>query len=259
MQLAGNDLGLAVAVGAAVVQRLIEDDENAQALTCIARVDQDRALLHQLAVALEGEIDRGVEHRVAGADEGGNRRPGDVRLVEADALAAGEHGRAGADLAVALAERPGDPAHLEAAGLAPVHAPAQVLEGGAKEALDAVGLEALGVRPLHLLADLLDPAERQGLPGQGTAVRTLDHVRLPGRVVDGLQQARLDLRPLAVADRVDEQFLQRPLHTTLSGKVAGLQYRLLTSCSDAMTAMGSFKEFGGQRGAGAEPGVPLPL
>lgn len=34
-------------------------------------------------------------------------------------------------------------------------------------------------------------------------------------------------------------------NTTLSGKVAGLQYRLLTSCSDSLTAMVSFKESAG--------------
>ena len=100
-----------------------------------------------------------------------------------------------------------------------MHAPAQVLEGGAKEALDVVGLEALGVRPLHLLADLLDPAERQGLLDQGAAVQQLDQVRLTGRVVDGLQQARLDLRLLAVADRVDQQVLQRPLLEQLAEDV----------------------------------------
>ncbi len=82
--------------------------------------------------------------------------PGDLGLVEADALVAGQHRGAGADLAVALAERAGHAGDLEAAGLAAVDAAAQVLEGGAEEALDVVGLEALGVRPLHLLADRLD-------------------------------------------------------------------------------------------------------
>ena len=104
VELPGDDLVTAVAVGAAVLDRLVEGDEDAQAVALIARIDQDRALLHQIAVALEGEVDGGVEQRVAGADEGGDRGPGDMGLVEADALVAREDRRAGADLAVALAQ-----------------------------------------------------------------------------------------------------------------------------------------------------------
>ena len=97
---------------------------------------------------------------------------------------------------------------LEAAGLAPVDAPAQVLEGLAEEALDVVGLEALGVRPLHLLADRLDLGEGQGLLGQRAALEQIQEVGVAGGVVDHLQEARLDLRLLAVADRLDQEVAQ---------------------------------------------------
>ena len=106
---------------------------------------------------------------------------------------------------------PGHAGDLEAAGLAAVDAPAQVLEGLAEEALDVVGLEALGVRPLHLLADRLDPAEREGLLGQRAALEQVQEVGVAGRVVDHLQEARLDLGLLAVADRLDQQVAQRLL------------------------------------------------
>ena len=100
---------------------------------------------------------------------------------------------------------------LEAAGLAAVDAAAQVLEGGAEEALDVVGLEALGVRPLHLLADRLDLGEGQGLLGQRAALEEVEEVGVAGGVVDDLEEARLDLGLLAVADRLDQEVAERLL------------------------------------------------
>ena len=234
MELLCDDLVVAVAIGAAVLDRLVQGDEDAQAVALIARINQDRALLHQIAVALEDEVDRGVEQRVAGADEGRDRGPGDLGLVEADALVAREHRRASADLAVALAQRARHAGDLEAAGLAPVDAPAQVLEGLAEEALDVVGLEALGVCPLHLLADRLDPTEREGLLGQRAALEQVQEVGVAGRVVDHLQEARLDLGLLAVADCLDQQVAQRLLLEQLAEDAVDPAAERLARCLELL-------------------------
>ena len=63
-----------MAVGAAVLDRVLEDrQKRADVLALVRLVDQDRALLQQVAVALQHQVDRGVEQRMAGADEGGDR------------------------------------------------------------------------------------------------------------------------------------------------------------------------------------------
>ena len=63
--------------------------------------------LQQVAVALEREVDGGVEQRMARADEGGQRLAlrRDQRLLEGDALVARQHRLADADQAVAVADR----------------------------------------------------------------------------------------------------------------------------------------------------------
>ncbi len=68
-------------------------EEHARARARVALVHQHRAALQQIAVALEREVEGGVEQRVARADEGGERlaRRRDQLLLEGDALVAREH------------------------------------------------------------------------------------------------------------------------------------------------------------------------
>ena len=71
-------------------------------------------------MALEREVDRRVEQRMARADEGGQRLAlrRDQRLLEGDALVARQHRLADADQAVAVAHRRRDVGDLVAARLA---------------------------------------------------------------------------------------------------------------------------------------------
>ncbi|HWS12871.1 MAG TPA: hypothetical protein VN279_08740 [Rhodocyclaceae bacterium] len=52
---------------------MLQVEEHARRGAGVALVDQHRAAAQQVAVALQGEVDGGIEHRVAGADEGGER------------------------------------------------------------------------------------------------------------------------------------------------------------------------------------------
>ena len=58
---------------ARILDGVLEVEEHARARARVALVHQHRAAPQQVAVALEGQVEDGVEQRVAGADEGGQR------------------------------------------------------------------------------------------------------------------------------------------------------------------------------------------
>ena len=105
---------------ARVLDGVLEVEEHARARAGVALVHQHRAALQEIAVALEREVERGVEQRVARADEGRERLAlrRDQVLLEGDALVARQHRIARADLAVAVAHRRGHVGDLVAARLA---------------------------------------------------------------------------------------------------------------------------------------------
>jgi len=96
-------------------------------------------------------------------------------------------------------------ADLVAAGLALLGGAAEPLERLVEEGLDVVGLQPSGVGALHCLADALDAAQVHGIVGEDA----LFHEALKVTAVQGGVEHRgeegLDLGPLAVADRLDQQ------------------------------------------------------
>lgn len=158
---------------------------------------------HHVAVSFEGEVDRGVEEGVAGADECSQRLSlrCDERFFEGDPLVARKHGLTGADQPVAAADGRRHVAHLEAARLALADGSAEPGEGFFEEGLDVVRLESAGVRALHLLADLLDAARIHGVLRQGPLLEKLLELLSVEGSLDGLLEACPDLRLLPVADR----------------------------------------------------------
>ena len=69
----GDDAPLAGSREAGVLDGVLQVEEHARGGAWVALVDQHRAAAQQVAVALQGEVDGGIEQRVAGADEGGER------------------------------------------------------------------------------------------------------------------------------------------------------------------------------------------
>jgi hypothetical protein len=84
----------------------------------------------QIAMALQGDVDDGVEQRMARADERGRRLADgrDEPLLERDALVARHDGLADADQPVAIAHRGRDMGDLVAARLALLRGAAEALE-----------------------------------------------------------------------------------------------------------------------------------
>ena len=153
---------------AGVLDGVLQVEEHARLRARVALVHQHRAALEQVAVALQGQVDGGVEQRMAGADEGGQRlaRRRDQLLLEGDALVARQHRLADADQAVAVADRRRHVGDLVAARLALLDRAAQALEGFLEERLDVVRLQPAGLGALHLLADAVDAAGVHRVVGQ---------------------------------------------------------------------------------------------
>ena len=119
----------------------------------------------QVAVALQREINDGVEQWVAGTDKGRQRLAGwgDEVLLEGDPFVAVEHGLAGADQPVALAYDRRDVGHLVTARLPLPHGTPKPTEALEEKGLDVVGLEAAGLGALHVLPDALHAASVHGV------------------------------------------------------------------------------------------------
>ena len=86
----GDDASGAGAGEAGVLDGVFEEEEDAGFGARVAFVDQDGALLQQIAMASQGAVDDGVEQGMAGADEGcgGMIVAGGEGLFEGDALVA---------------------------------------------------------------------------------------------------------------------------------------------------------------------------
>ena len=191
---------------------MFEEEEDAGFGAGVAFVDEDSALLEQVAMALEGAVDDGIEEGMAGADEGcgGKVVAGGEGLFEGDAFVAAQDGYAGADGALDVANGGGDVGDLVAAARALAGAATDALEGLEEEGLDVVGLETAGFGALHAGAHAVDAAGIHGVGRQGALFEQLAQLLGIEGVFDGGGEAGAHLRLLAVADGVDEQLAQRP-------------------------------------------------
>src|SRR5690348_15662970 len=95
----GDDAPFAGAREAGILDRVLEEEDDLRLRSLIAVVNQNRASPKKIAVALDRQIDRRVEQRMAGTDECRQRlaRRRDERLLERDTLVAGQDRLADAD------------------------------------------------------------------------------------------------------------------------------------------------------------------
>jgi hypothetical protein len=119
-------------------------------------------------VAFNDEVERRIQKRMAGANEGSQRLAlcRDKGLLKHDALVAREYRFADADQAVAITHGRRDMRHLEATRLTLSHCTPEALERFQKKGLDIVGLKAPGLRTLHFLANAENTAGVHGIMGE---------------------------------------------------------------------------------------------
>ena len=145
---------------------------------------------------------------MAGRDEFGLRLAGDQVLLEGDAGIAIEHRIGAADQAIAFLQDRRHPRDFEAALFAFGDAAAQHREGFAEERADEMRLKAARLRPLHLLADFADGVRVHALRRElALGDQLLDRVHVDS-AVHLAEELRLLLRPIAVADRIDQKIAQ---------------------------------------------------
>ena len=207
-----DDAPIAGTGDAGVLQGVLDGEEHAGRRAVVALVDEDRAALEQVAVAFQGQVDDGVEQRMARADESRQGLPGrgDQRLLEHDPFVTGEDRLAGPDHPVTVPDQGRNVRHLVAARFTLDGRAAELPERLVEERLDVVRLQAARLGPLHLLAHALHAAGVHRVVDELPFLEQVLQCRPVERLVDGGIEARAHLRLLAVADGVEQQLAQRP-------------------------------------------------
>src|SRR5215510_7259938 len=102
LQLTRDDSTVAGAVDPRILNGVLKVRQDPDVLTGIVRVYQNGPALQEVAVALQYEVNGGIEQRVSWTDKGGQRfaRHAHERLLEGDALITGQHRFSSADQAV---------------------------------------------------------------------------------------------------------------------------------------------------------------
>ncbi len=201
----GDYAGLTTARLPSVADTMFEIDEQPWLEAVVGIVHEDCALGQQRLEAFEDHIDQRIEKGMAGCDEFGLWRAGEMRLVEGDAGVAIEDRIGAADQPVSLLQDAGHSQDLESTLLARGHPAAKKGEGLAKEGPDEMRLEPARLRALHLLADFGDG---RGVHALGRQL-PLGHEALDALDIDGafnpFEQFGLLGRRVAISDRLDQQ------------------------------------------------------
>ena len=227
----GDDPPVPGAGQAGVLNRVLQIEQHARSGAGVTLIHQDRAPAQQITVALKREVDRGVQQRMAGAQERGQGLAlrGDECLLERDALVARQHGLANANQAVPVAHRRGDVGDLVPSRFPLLDGTAKSPEGFQEEGLDVVRLQPAGLGPLHLFAHAEHARRVHAVMRQRPFFEQVLQLGLVEGVRHHLRQPRADFGPFAVADRFDQQVAQRlPLELELAQHVEHLPAERLT-------------------------------
>jgi hypothetical protein len=130
LQAAGYDASAAAALHGRILYRMLQVEQRSRLLSNVVVVDENRALLEQVPVALSEQVNGRVEQRVARTHEGGQRFAGsaDERLVEGDPFIARRYRIADADDSVPVSDGAWNTGYLVAIGLALIDRAAKLPE-----------------------------------------------------------------------------------------------------------------------------------
>ena len=128
--LLGNRAAVAILEHARILNGVLQIEEHARRRAGVTLVNEYRAAPQKVAMAVERQIKRGIEQRMAGANEGGERLAlrCDQGFLKGDALVARQHRFARSDQAVAVAYRRGNMGDFIAARLALARRAAELTE-----------------------------------------------------------------------------------------------------------------------------------
>ena len=208
MDIARDDAAATIGHGSAVLNSVLNVEEQAHGLAGIAVVDKDGAAFKQIARAFADGVDHGFKQRMPGTDERGRYRAGQIAigLVEADALVAVEHRLDMTYLPVPIADGEGNGEYLPTTFLTGRHATAQFAERFLEERLYEIRLEAAGLHALHFLADDADRADVHHVFGKGAFLQQLKQcLRVEGNIHVVIESG-LHVGVTAVAHGFDKQF-----------------------------------------------------
>ena len=184
----GNDAAIPGSVDPGVLDGVFEVEQRSGLVAFVRVIDQDRTAFQQVAVPLDDEVERGIEQRMAWADEGRQWLAGnaDKGLLEGDPLVALQDGLAAADLPVAVADYGRNMLDLVAVRLAFVNRAAEQLERFEEERGDESAVAAAGPRPVPCPRGFAGPGDVHRIVGQRPPLDQFAQV---------LAVERLDRRP----------------------------------------------------------------
>src|SRR2546421_12426806 len=125
LHLARDHAAITGAVGASILNGVLQIHQRPRLFARIVGIYQHRPSLEEIPVALQHEINSGVEEGMAGAEEDSKRLAGhrDQRFLEGDTLIAWQHRLTRADLAVTGANDSGYVGDLIPSSFTHAHTP----------------------------------------------------------------------------------------------------------------------------------------
>src|SRR6266508_5340837 len=170
-------------------------------------VHEHRPLAKRVAMAFQHEINRGVEERMAGRNEGGRRFAFEshVAFVEGDALVGVQHRGASSNNAIMQADFSRHATNLESPWFTLEKLAAEHLKRFIEERPDIVRLQFASLGTVHLVANLAHTRSREGFMYQITVFNQAAQMLHVEFGINHLVEPRFDLRPVALANGFDQQ------------------------------------------------------
>ena len=203
-----DELLLAVAVAAAVLQPMLQAEQHPRLGAQIPFVDQHRPLAEHGAITLQHQGKAGLQQRMARAHQLSPWALTHLFLLKADPLIACLHGYPKADLLVAIEQQRRHVGDLVAALLPLEHLATKPPERLDEEVMHVVGMDAAGHRPFHLLPEQLHLVDIHALLDQGPLIEQLPQVLLVHGPFDLQIHLELPFGLLVVAHGVHQQVPQ---------------------------------------------------
>src|ERR1041385_3051431 len=197
---------------ARILYGVLEVKKDSRGVSGVPLVDEHRPASEQIAMALHRQVERGVEKRMPGTDERRHRHAvgRDETFLERDSFVSRDDHLPMPGQAITITHRSRHVSDLVAARLAlPYRAP-ELLKRLEKERFNVMRLKASSVGALHVLAHSADAAGVHGIVGQRALFEQVFDLLAIHGVSDHLSQPGSYLRRISIADRLDQQFTQRP-------------------------------------------------
>src|SRR5881409_3652954 len=178
----------------------------------VAFVDENSSATQQIPVALQREIECGIQKRMAWTDKcrKGLTLGRDQILFESNSLVTLQDRIAAADQPIPVADRSGNMCEFVPPGLALTNGPTQLLERLDKERFNVVGLKALRLGAFHIFTNTGNAAGVHCVVRERPLLQKDLKVGAVHGVFYGLSQTRTNVGAFTVTNSLNQKIPERP-------------------------------------------------